>query len=235
MEESKQEFKPKRKFVFIWFLILLFFVITTAYFRPDLFKKEQSPLANPYLLALVGICCLGVSGLLAWKVSGWYQSYEKKEYQDSKVQDQRYSGRIELINNIVHYTSEGYGSWEIPLSEIRVIGEHTNQEGPWRDDYFFVYVINLDGWYRSSFYAEGRDEFLDELSKKVGYTIELELLNSADYLSNVLWPAELKGKPLFNFYKKRDSSFWGKWLRTKSLYQELDKTVIEYFKSGFTR
>jgi len=69
------------------------------------------------------------------------------------------SGRIWIKNKTIHYESPKYGDWEIPVCEIRVVGEHTNQSGPHVDDYFYV-LLTTSGWYEASLYAEGRDRFL---------------------------------------------------------------------------
>ena len=109
------------------------------------------------------------------------------------------SGKIALDGETIKYTSTTYGNWELELSQILVIGESTNQNGPFTDDYFFCFATGPWMWREASFYAEGTEEFLKALSERLGIEIRLELISSTDFASRVLWPAGLVGKPMFRF------------------------------------
>jgi hypothetical protein len=110
------------------------------------------------------------------------------------------SGQIRLENEIIVCSTPENTQWELPIGDVRVIGEFTNEAGPHLDDYFFLFVTpDASSWYCASFYAEGRDKFLDELGRKLGAKLECKLCNSTSFTSRVLWPTKLVGIPLFEF------------------------------------
>lgn len=110
------------------------------------------------------------------------------------------SGRYMIADGLISYRSEVYGSWEIPVSDVTVIGEYTNEDGPFADDYFLVFVTRDDsGWFEGSFYGSGRDELVKELSVLLGSEISLELSHSTTFTSRILWPETMIGKALFDF------------------------------------
>ena len=106
------------------------------------------------------------------------------------------SGRIWIEDETIHYKTPN-GGWELPVSEVRIVGEHTDQSGP-ADDYFFVFLAP-SGWYEASFYAEGCDRFLNELGKLLDSKFDCGLVNSTDFNSQIMWPPEEKGKALFDY------------------------------------
>lgn len=90
--------------------------------------------------------------------------------------------------------------WKIPAGSIRLIGEFTTRSGPNFDDYFFVFLLRgEDCDYAASFYAEGRDEALSELRERFSGMADCGLVNSADYVSRVLWPPDVAGEPFLKF------------------------------------
>jgi hypothetical protein len=100
---------------------------------------------------------------------------------------------------VIRYRSAVYGDWDLPVSDVRIIGEATNQSGPLADDYFFCFATGPAMWREASFYAEGRDEFLSALGAKLGTPLKVGLCHSADLASRVLWPPSLAGEPMFRF------------------------------------
>ena len=109
------------------------------------------------------------------------------------------SGRILLDDDVIRYRSAVYGDWDVPVSDVRIIGEATNQNGPFADDYFFCFATGPSMWREASFYAEGRDEFLSALGAKLGSPLEVGLCHSTDFASCVIWPSSLAGEPMFQF------------------------------------
>ena len=108
-------------------------------------------------------------------------------------------GSLELCDRTIRYRIDGSVIWELPVCDIRVIGEMTNDHGPFVDDYSFCFATDGDSWYEGSFYAEGREEFLNSLAIVLGCKLTLRLVGSTDYDSNVLWPPHLAGTPMFSF------------------------------------
>jgi len=107
--------------------------------------------------------------------------------------------RLELTDGTIRYHVDGSPIWAIPVSTVRLIGETTNDHGPFLDDYALCFVTTADCWYEASFYAEGRDEFLASLSSILGCELVLRLVGSTDYDSNVIWPPDLAGSPMLSF------------------------------------
>jgi hypothetical protein len=106
------------------------------------------------------------------------------------------SGRIWIENKTIHYKTPN-GGWEIPISEIRIVGEHTNQSGP-AVDYFFIF-LTASGGYEASFYAEGRESLLMELGQQLDSQLDCRLVNSTNFKSRIMWPPEMQDKALFDY------------------------------------
>ena len=79
------------------------------------------------------------------------------------------SGILGFDGSSISYTSRYYGSFSLPLSEVAVVGEWTNQDGPGIDDWFLVVVPRSGGgWFEASMYAERGDQLREELSAALG-------------------------------------------------------------------
>jgi hypothetical protein len=111
------------------------------------------------------------------------------------------SGVLSLRNcRICHEWTNG--AWDVPVDQVRVIGEATTDIGPFADDYWLYFATRADLWYEASFYAAGRDVFLKALSEQLGDKLVLGLCNSTNFASRVLWPPHLVGKPMFVYTPK---------------------------------
>jgi hypothetical protein len=60
-------------------------------------------------------------------------------------------GKLELCDRTIRYRIDGSTIWDLPISEIRVIGEATNDHGPFGDDYFFCFATDAGCWQEASF------------------------------------------------------------------------------------
>ena len=121
--------------------------------------------------------------------------------------------RIWIEHNAIHYSPTPTGSWTLPVADLVVFGEYTNQNGPFLDDYYFVFVVDSQHAYGASFYSEGREMFLTDLSTRLGVQLECGLLGSTDFASNVLWPPDLAGQPLYEFAEKSTPTIGAKLLQ----------------------
>jgi hypothetical protein len=110
--------------------------------------------------------------------------------------------RIWLDEVGIHYEAFPVASWILRLEDLVVVGEYTNCDFPFVDDYYFVFVLGPQDVYLASFYSEGREEFLKALGSKLGITLECRLIASTEFASNVLWPQALSGEPLYVFKRK---------------------------------
>ncbi len=109
------------------------------------------------------------------------------------------SGQIELDGDVIRYTSTTYSDWTIAINDIRIIGEATNQNGPFADDYFLCFATGPKRWYEASFYASGGEAVLIELGARLDTVLQLRLSSSTDFTSRILWPVEFAGKPMFEY------------------------------------
>jgi hypothetical protein len=139
------------------------------------------------------------------------------------------SGQILLDGDVIRYRSAVYGNWDLSLADVRIIGESTNQSGPFADDYFFCFATGPEMWREASFYADGRDEFLRALGARLGVPLDVGLCHSTDFASRVLWPPSLAGQPMFRYQDVSPKDFLGKLFgptRNRQTYAERVAAVL---------
>lgn len=108
------------------------------------------------------------------------------------------SGELSCTGALLKCEGGPTGSWEIHVADIAVIGEYTTSDGPFFDDYFFVFV-ERDGTVReASFYADGRDRTLSALGDALGERLLPGLCATEEWRSRVLWPPRLADTDLFS-------------------------------------
>lgn len=108
------------------------------------------------------------------------------------------SGELSCTGALLRCEGGPTGSWEVHVADIAVIGEYTTNDGPWLDDYFFVFV-ERDGTVReASFYADGRDRALAALEDALGERLAPGLSGTSEWRSRVLWPPRLADSELFS-------------------------------------
>ena len=113
------------------------------------------------------------------------------------------SGSLTLENGVLGYATAGGVNWRVAVSDLAVIGEHTNANGPYLDDYVLVFLDRNGGWFEAPVYAERQAAVWRELSALLGAPLSLALCNSVEVRGRVVWPVELCEKPLFNFDVQR--------------------------------
>jgi hypothetical protein len=127
-----------------------------------------------------------------------------------------HSGEIRLADGSIVYESARM-NWRVPLSDVRLIGEYTTANGPYVDDYFFVFLTAEEGgWHEASFYARGRDPLLALLEHHLGAPIQPGLCNSAEYRTRIVWPPHVKDQPLMTIIPKK--TWYGRlWARIRGV------------------
>jgi hypothetical protein len=132
----------------------------------------------------------------------------------AKARANEQAGKIELVDGIIRYQSEFFGTWTLPASEVFLFGEYTTDQGPVIDDWFMVFVpAGKREWYEASVYAEGADQFRSQLAAQLNVdTLYGELASHTDYASRIIWPSQLAGRPLFKF-EEVNMSLWEKVVR----------------------
>jgi hypothetical protein len=121
------------------------------------------------------------------------------------------SGSIVLDGEVVRYLAPDDSEvWSLPVSRVKVIGDMTNDHGPFGDDWFMCFATGLEGWLEFPIYAEGFQKFAGDLTALLGTNGWPALASSADYASNVIWPPVLAGKPMFKFTDRIPSHLLGR-------------------------
>jgi hypothetical protein len=87
----------------------------------------------------------------------------------------------------------------IPLSDVRIVGEVTNQNGPWREDWFLCLVVRDDGTWVEVGMSTGGTDLYEQLASRLGISEPFRLTRSTDFESCVVWPPEIDGSPMFAF------------------------------------
>lgn len=144
-----------------------------------------------------------------------------------------HTGRIWLDDRVIRNRSTWCGDWDLPVEEVVLIAEETDENGPFADDWFLQFVSKDGSWFTGSVYATIRTKFREELERHFSGVNELRLVNSASYKSRVLWPPELVGKPAIRFFTKPPrhivQRLW--WLIVgPEIWQEVEPEIREYLR-----
>lgn len=137
---------------------------------------------------------------------------------------ERSSGRIDLAGDRLSYTPPHATGWSVELAEIRLIAEETIEA---MGDDWFIHLALQSEWYSFPFYAAGFQEFWDRLAERFP-GMELELFRSASFASRVLWPPELRGKPLFDYQPEANPPFWRRLTGLGHIESTLTTTVAAF-------
>ena len=137
------------------------------------------------------------------------------------------NSRIKLEDDVIRFSSEIYGSWTIRVDDIRLIGEVTNQDGPLLDDWFLCIAVDASGWLEATMDAEGRDEFLKDLGRRLGSELSTELALSTDFASRIIWPPSVRGDPMFRYSDVPSESLAWRLLNIGDVKQMFSETALK--------
>ena len=112
------------------------------------------------------------------------------------MSEDKHPARVWIQEDTIHYAIRDSQAWELPIAELRVMGEYTMPNGPY-DDYFFVFLSD-NNWYEASFYCQGGLELLPKLGDELKEGLACGLQNSTNWRSRVIWPPDIKEEPLFD-------------------------------------
>jgi len=140
------------------------------------------------------------------------------------------SGRIELVGDTIGYESATYSSWAINVGDVRIVGEATNENGPFSDDYFLCFATAREKWHEASIHARGFDTFLSVLSARLGSALQLGLTASTGFGSRILWPHELADKPMFAYEAAPAQSMVGRLVGATTCRQAYSDVVMAAFE-----
>lgn len=114
-----------------------------------------------------------------------------------------HAGRARIIDDRVVLEYLHDPKVEIPISNIKLIGEYTTENGPQLDDYFMVFYYSDNSYAVISMYAENLNEMIDELAVIMKTKLDSHLVNSTVWNSNILWPSKSKGERLWVVVKAK--------------------------------
>jgi hypothetical protein len=115
-----------------------------------------------------------------------------------EIEKKSTSGKVRIEDNIIYWDYENENFLQIDINEIVVIGEYTNSDGPYFDDWFLTFVTKDGQWQSIPRYADNIDDLTTYLSTKFHQDLHTtNLANSTEWKSSVLYPPHLKDKILF--------------------------------------
>ena len=115
-----------------------------------------------------------------------------------EIKKQNSSGIVRLQGDKVFWDYDNKNILQIDIKDIVVIGEYTNSDGPYLDDWFLTFVTKDGQWQSIPWYADNIDELTQYLSDKFHQDLnETYLANSTEWKSIVRYPTHLKEKTLF--------------------------------------
>ena len=119
------------------------------------------------------------------------------------------AGRITLDAGVLKHSSPSCGEWLLPISDIRLIAEETDESGPWGEDWRIVFAASNTRLYPASISADGMWPLLDELSGMLGTPLVPSLAASTSFASRILYPSSASGFPLYRYVSQKR---WHEWI-----------------------
>jgi hypothetical protein len=171
---------------------------------------------------LIAVGSVGAALLALWAYFRWVVPWRTRRDVDRLLRQaeasevtgyidrdqERCSGKLAFDASTLSLTAGARPIWTVDSTEIAVVGEYTNGNGPYLDDYFVVFVRRDGSWVQSSFYAVGRDESLAGLGAALGGELVPELCSSVEWKTRVMWPRELLGDALFDLRPVAPKTRW---------------------------
>lgn len=136
-------------------------------------------------------------------------------------------------DGFVRYQSKGETIWSFALKELWLIGEWTDDHGPWADDYFYFFIAGSPPKvFEAPMYANS--QLMDEIGQFLQIHLVTGLVSSTVFNSRVIWPPELEGHNLFKY--SSEARAVGLWNMLKDRYSplvhsELSPEVVRYVKT----
>ena len=158
---------------------------------------------------------------------------------DSNIGRGHDSGVVALKNGRLQYFGNTGLELTLQLSDVKVIGEKTNENGPFCEDYFLVLVQNNGKWHEIPLSAFSWESVLEKMERDTGSQLQLQLINSTTFASRVLWPTKLAGKPIFDFVQTplpnwlRFANRFG--LASSSLTNVLSKEIEDWLEKKLSQ
>ncbi len=108
------------------------------------------------------------------------------------------SGIVRVENDKLFWKFENKNILEVDMEAVVVIGEYTNSDGPYFDDWFLTFVTKDGQWYSIPWYTDNIDEVTQYLTNRFHQNLSAtHLANSTNWKSVIRYPLHLEGKALF--------------------------------------
>jgi hypothetical protein len=134
---------------------------------------------------------------------------------------------LSLEDDRVQLRRSGELVWEVPVSEVRVIGEYTTEGGPWADDWFVLLVGKDGNWFEAPADVHNLGVVLTGLGERLQAPIAVALANSTSFRSRILWPPSLQGQQLLDFRPRRFRNWLLRLTRLRRTEYALTKAVVD--------
>lgn len=113
-------------------------------------------------------------------------------------------GQLSLTAKSLHFRSSFYQPWDLPIEELRLLGEYTNEDGPHVADHFLVFFGPGGRAFEAPVDADGTVSVLRELGSMFSVPMQLELRFNTSFASRAIWPPQLSGQELFTVRAKAE-------------------------------
>jgi hypothetical protein len=81
-------------------------------------------------------------------------------------------GRLSLNESVIGYQSRFYRAWSLDTSDLRLIGEYTNEDGPHASDHFLVFFGKNDIIHEAPVGAQGVSTVFEGLRQKLDGSVK---------------------------------------------------------------
>jgi hypothetical protein len=118
--------------------------------------------------------------------------------------------RLTIQNRKLVYTTGSSTGWTLDIDRIKFVGEYTTANGPWTDDWFFVFAEVEDQWWQVPAEAVDHSIFWALLGQALDCDLAPGLFGSTTWATHVLYPKALEGQDLFVLVNKesRSNTLW---------------------------
>jgi len=145
--------------------------------------------------------------------------------------------RFVVGGTALRYESASGRGWELIAERMLCVGEATSESGP-GEDWMLCFVTGVQGtWVEGSLLAESRNDALQWLSVRLGTSLELKLANAPAFRSRVMWPPDLRDRPLFHYQVNPLRRAFSRWIRRlgsppRAAVQSVQPEILERLWRG---
>jgi hypothetical protein len=143
--------------------------------------------------------------------------------------------KLYIKNDTIYLKHNTITLVEIPIAEIKMIGEYTNDKGPFQDDWYVSFYYGENEYFEFSMNTNEIMDMLSNLGKRLNSEIIPSLFSSTDWKSQILFPQKYKGNPIWEIKELESKSPFEKlkaFFRFKNDQLIMTNQAIEIFKNN---